>query len=557
VVGRCGVSHGWDYLSAVKRPIGGSLLSLGLAPLIVGDTTIATVAAFGAVSAEGMAAIIESKTGVRTTAADIVARAIRARAFAPGYGTATIEQKTSSALAGLASMFVDGGSPSDAATAIIPIINRFGLGKMLEVIRLANVLGMGDALLSAGKAIAGSMLQPIRDLVEAMSGLFDGVGGGGTFMAMVREISAAVGKAAGDVAEIMPIISAGYKLCSMAADLINSQLMLPDTTDRHANDFARDPLDLYLYLCRKQGIEFGGSWQAYFSPFFQETFVQNTNMAYPTNENMFAPVRAIDIGNYSIDGVRCPDWRATFSSETARLWMGGTFGDEYVPPGHSAALVHGCPCSSLEMRNLGTSPGLWSQRRPEFRAAALASCYISANIACVKGVGVWDGSVHAYVDQDRHYDLGIGSDHRKTTWFSRYRAADGLLVLPPQEIPEELFSGYPPSAWTDELRDAVAREGGTRCMAQPPRSDNTAWRTALAAFLGTRVGVGGGDDRWIPLSSASRYGIPNRSTRIRAIATERPLTATVRTVAPASSISPVVVIGGLSIAALAAWLALK
>jgi hypothetical protein len=521
-------------------PISGSgLRGLGDAP---GSMEI-SVGGFGEVTTAMMAGAISEQTGIEITADDIVNRAIESRLFAPGYEASTDVQKRGAALVAMAKSFVDGGEVSSVGTRLLPIVSAFGLDKTIEAMRLCSQLGLTDILTSAGEGIAGSMLAPLRDLVNMIGEAIGGVTGSSEFFAdLVRELGAALGKLSSDVASMIPIISAGYKLCSMFADWINGLLMLPPVSDKPAQEFARDPLNLYLYLCKELGYcdttYFGGSWNAWFNPFYQETFVHNSDMR---GEAALRAVRAIEIGGYSVGSTRLPDWRTVLSSEAALAWVrDGEWNDPPVAgrmyfPGHSAENVVGCPCHMLVAGGyggVGSVPGRWHQGTAQFRAAALSACYISANVSCVKGEATWSGSDHTYVDPSDHYELGYGPDGDLTTWWARWdEASRTVKVLPPEpyygwarkvdqirtaavgtDASSRVFMdslsrmGFTAESYIDDLR----KRGQQRCVGWMGLFSSNEQRGAMADWLATAA--------WLDFPIRSHPYMPLKGTRIRSAA---------------------------------------
>jgi len=471
----------WANKHALKMPYEITPLSgHGLHALGVPGEMEISVGGFGEITTAQMAAVISKQTGIPTSADDIVNRAIAAQLFAPGYDSGTDLQKRGAALVAMAKSYVDGGDVSSAATRFMPIITRFGLDKTVEAIGLLSDLGLTDMLTSAGESVAGAMLAPLRDLVVAVGEAIATATGSSEFFAeLTAELGAALGKLASDMAQMMPIISAGYKLCSMFADWINGLLMLPPESTQPAQVFARDPLDLYLYLCKKLGHcgndYFGGSWNAWYNPFYQETFVHNSDMR---GEAALRAVRALDIGYYTVGAKQLPDWREVMSSPAALEWVrdgnwvDAPHGSTWAFPGHSAENVIGCPCMMLVAGGyggVGATPGRWHQGYPQFRAAALSACYMTANVACIKGEGSWSSRDSDYVDTSPYYELGYGPKSGWTTWWAKWDV-DRIKVLPPA----------PYYGWTefiDRVRVLAAGSG--------PQSD--AYRASLDR-MGVTVG---------------------------------------------------------------------
>lgn len=491
----------------------------------LGDSEV-SVGAFGLVTTEMMAVMISRHTGIPTTGDDIVNRAIRSHVFAPGYEATSDAQKRGAALVALAKGFVDGGDVSAAGNRFIPLIEEFGLGKALDVIRLVDQMGLTDVFTSAGESLAGAMLEPLRSLVDAVRDLFGDIGGASFFADVMTEIGNAVSKMAADVASMVPIISAGYKLCSLAADWINSLLMAAPVSDQRAEVFARDPLNLYLYLCKQLGHcgseYFGGSWTVSFNPFYQETFVHNSSMR---GQAALRSVRAIDIGNYHVGSTRLPGWREILGSGVAQAWVNdGTWTDPpgsgrgYFP-GHSAQNVVGCPCMMLVAGGyggVGAVPGRWQQGTKAFRAAALAASYISANVACVKAEGRWSSG--GYLDPgDGPYDLGYGPNNELTTWWAKWDGSR-VKVLPPEtyyaweetmaryrELARDAsseFSRYLSRAGigVEELIRRVRMEGLQRCLSWSGSYTDNAPRQAMNRWL---TGA-----RWVQFPVASHPYLP-------------------------------------------------
>lgn len=545
----------FDYWQSIKGQSLGSVHALGSNSL-----GSASVAGFGEISAEAIAAIVSAKTGIQTSARQIVKRANSAGIVAEGYRTTSRYQDIESTIAALASGFVDGGEPSSVAARLMPLIERFGNEYISRTIAVISQLGLDDTMAGIGRDIAGSMLRPIVDLVREIAGSF---GDDSAFAAVMEEIGAAVGKAASEMTEMLPVIGGFYKLCQVATDWINAQLWLPSGSNQYAAVFKDDPINLYLYLAEKAGHgdvrTRGGAWSAIYNPFYGETFIHCTRL-----DAEFRHVRAIDIGNYTVGGTPLPDWRSVFTSDAAKSYIRGDFTGAYVVPGHSADTVWGCPCNIVGVGAYdGVQPARWSQGRPEFRAAAVASCAIAANVACMRGVGRWDSRLRAYTDQDPRYDLGIGFNPLKTTWMATWRDGD-IKVLPPVDLP-----------WWEEARAAALRTRGgalavaeiqanedQRCQVVRGGSTDDAFRQKIRDYMN--------EDRWVSLSSVtSRVNpdVPKKSIGQQSI---RSIQSRVRSGLPfldpsiitgdkggGGAGTAVAVVGGVSVLALLAWLALK
>ena len=435
------MSGGWDYYDAVagrQRTHGG----LGAIEIHRPTLTLPRGVAFGTpptlphpddyyftaaerageLGAEALAAAITARTGVRTTADDILARAVTHGILDPDVLGSTLDR----ARLTLSSIVVDArGQASDLMAPLrqLSLTLPGGLGQAMKLVWALDKAGLGEATYKAGLVLGRGFLTTVAPaLLDIGRNILGGLNlTGATGEALFDWLGDTVGAAADKIAAAMPVMSAMFKTAIGVVNLVMD--LLPATSGRtvHLDQWSREMNALYRRLSG-----YTGPTKLSFNPFYQEMF-------FIQGGTSFGPVRALEARYWGM-----PDWRATFISPTANEWAAR--GDLALTPEvagvdrfhtYDAQFVIGC-CSGHGTQR----PWRWNlddtEQKKRLSAAILAAAYLRAGSpGCVWGIGAWDNNWRAHLKncesiggEDMHraycymdareYDAGV-----RTVWPAR------------------------------------------------------------------------------------------------------------------------------------------
>jgi len=507
-----------------------------------GGASSITAANVGELNAGLIAKQVEARTGIPTSADDIIARAMAHRIYDDRGGT----DPRSQALWAMATKVVGASSAGEAISAIRPLLDplytQYGPsaanGKLIALLGSISGTGADTALASAALDIATSVFNS-----ETVQGLLDSVSDVLGNASWLTNAAATIGEAVSQVANAMPYLAAVSKFSFAMADYVTT-LWGPirgDIVGASRVEWSNFSAQLYARLANEMGFDVGtlGAWSGSWNPFFYEVFLNHIDL-----EALDFAVRALDIHQFNLAGGRAlPRWREVLTSAPAVEYARANPRGLPLPPGLNAEFVAGCNDYGYQGLEPMVRPYRWYQNQAAFRSAVLASMYVNGQVCCIRGLGEWVTSCRGiagygeddyicYNDNSPFYALGYPfKSARGKSWWATWGGSIGL---------ENKVYVIPPSVFPDVPSSVRGRTSAIRSWANTELRKRAYW-TPLDAMGGNRdlprEGTSGATSRGI-----SRSGF----------------VMTPKSVLDAkSSIPAVAVVGGLGAAGLIAWLLLK
>jgi len=532
------VSFPWKVNRGPSRPL---VKPFGDLP---GATSL-TINGLGELSTQLVAAQIQARTGIITTGQDILSRAIAARVTDPRVVNPT--EGAYRAIVGILGNATDPGSALAAARPLLePLYREYGPSaantKLIQIIGKFTGVGFDDVLASAAINLGRSLLSTgiITDLTDWVSNVLGD-------SEWLSDLASTISEAVSTIAKSLPMLGAIANFQFALADWITAAwgAIHGDTVSAGDPRWANWSSKAYATFATSMGHDVGpvDGWFGEWSPFFFENFAGCGSM-----ETLLTTVRALDVHQYKLSGNRTlPRWREVFASDTARDWVNSPAGLA-TPGGLNAEFVAGCGCGSFPYAMV--SPYRWHQGNGAFRAAVIASCFANGTVGCIRGMGQWVSTCRGiaggteddgmcYEDESPYYSIGYpfgqSVDRLCMGWWATWGGSRGwertVYMMPPSVARARYLAISPRPVGTGQMRYQFGRQVCDR------------------------------RENWIPIRELLRGHpeLPRDGTAgvMSRIQPPRRMVSYLGRGKKSEGIPTVAVVGGLGLAGLLAWLALK
>ncbi|MEN6368720.1 MAG: hypothetical protein ABFD77_03360 [Thermotogota bacterium] len=420
----------------------------------LGDGAWSSITApmLGELNAGIMAVQVQRRTGMPTTADDIIRRCAAARVRDERGGTDPMVQ----AKLALATAITGGSSPTEAAGTLLntldPLYREFGYsqanGKLIAIMDALGATGADMALaavaqdlIAAGQSVLGSVAS---SLVESISSLIGDSG-------WINDVASVVSDAVANITKFMPYLAAVVRTGMALAEYVQS-LWGPirgAQVNASALEWCSFGPRLYAVLARLDGLDAGrqADWTGEFSPFYYEDTIYNANLY-----GLVPSIRCLDVHQYKLHGAasNLPKWRHVLSGISAIRYAKDNRDGLALAPGLGAEIVNGCRGQAAgDMGSIVMiRPYRWYQNQAAFRAASIASLFVNGMVCCIEGVGEWvygcrgiagrtEDDRECYNDNSPFYSLGYPWKGKSwwVTWGEYHGWGQQILMLPPSSVP--------------------------------------------------------------------------------------------------------------------------
>lgn len=556
------MSGGWSYLSSVRgTQIGATVASSALSD--GSDFSNITAVGLGELNAGLIAKQVQAKTGITTTADDIIMRSAASRIGGSRAGTDPMTQAKVALAKALTGNLSTGDSAAAGAliSSLNPLYREFGQSdanrKLLAIMDAVGVTGADAALISAAAEITNLgrtvLASAASDIVARVTAIL----GDSQWM---RDIVGVVGDIAANVTKFMPYIAAVVQSGVALAQWAMTQWgpIRGDSVPCGADPWVDFGPRLYARLARLDGLSAGtdGDWVGSYSPFLYENTTWNPNLLGVLADS----VRCLDLHQYKLQGAgsHLPKWRDVLSGTSAIRYAKDNRDSLPLPPGMNAEKVYGCKWREDQSGHVPAAltpirPYRWYQNQSGFRAATIASLFTNGTVCCIRGVGQWVASCRGLAgrtsdDHECYNDnspwYAIGYPWRGKSWWATWGEYHGwgmqILMLPPSAVPEiprdVVLRG------TDAIRPWMVSALLSRRASWIPIADLRSGHPELP-----RAGTAGR----VASSMIGKSARPNPRLFILPVGGDDHGSGS------ESGVPVVAVVGGVSVLALLAWLALR